>query len=194
VLGVGSRSFAAIAIAVIIAACGSSAGAPSGTPGAGSTSTSSIGAQQHQESLRFARCVRAHGVPHFPDPPDDGSYGVKSFAEQPGGKTISVAGVSVGAPAFRSAMTRCSGYLPLQAAPTTSQLSKIRALTVRWAKCIRAHGLPHFGDPTITADGHRIMHGQFAIGSPAYYAARNACDPKLNRSMAATGLGALAPS
>jgi hypothetical protein len=65
---------------------------------------------------------------------------------------------------------------------------------VRWAKCIRSHGLPHFGDPTITADGHRIMHGQFAIGSPAYYAARSACDPQLNRSMTAAGLGALTAS
>jgi hypothetical protein len=59
---------------------------------------------------------------------------------------------------------------------------------------MRSHGLPHFGDPTITANGHRVMHGQFDIGSPAYYAARNACDPRLNRSMTSAGLGAMAPS
>jgi hypothetical protein len=54
---------------------------------------------------------------------------------------------------------------------------------VRWAKCMRSHGLPHFGDPTITADGHRIMHGEFNIASPAYHTARQACDPQLARSM-----------
>jgi hypothetical protein len=54
--------------------------------------------------------------------------------------------------------------------------------------------LPHFGDPTITADGHRIMHGDFDIGSPAYYTAPHARDPGLNRSMTAAGLGAMVPS
>jgi hypothetical protein len=44
--------------------------------------------------------------------------------------------------------------------PATSELATIRALMVTWAKCMRNHGLPHFGDPTITADGHRIMHGR----------------------------------
>ena len=77
---------------------------------------------------------------------------------------------------------------------TTSELPTIQALMVRWARCMRNHGLPDFGDPTITADGHRIMHGHFNIGSPAYYAARQACDPQLNRSMAAAGVGAMAPS
>jgi hypothetical protein len=144
--------------------------------------------QIHDESLRFARCVRSDGVPNFPDPPGDGSYGVKSFAQQSSGRTMSINGVPISAPAFRSALANCSRYLPQPRAPTTSQLTAIRALMVTWAKCMRKHGLPGFGDPTITADGHRIMHGQFNIGSPAYYAARRACDPQLNRSMAAAGV------
>ncbi len=138
--------------------------------------------------------MRSSGVPNFPDPPGNGSYGVKSLAQQSGGKTIAINGVSVNAPAFRSAMASCNRYLPQPPTPRTSELTEIRALTLKWAKCIRSHGLPHFGDPTITANGHRIMHGQFTIGSPAYYAARSACDPQLNRSIAAAGLGALAPS
>lgn len=138
--------------------------------------------------------MRASGVPNFPDPPGNGSYGLKSIAQQASGKTIAINGVSVSAPAFRSAVATCNRYLPEPPTPTTSELTEIRALTVKWAKCIRSHGLPHFGDPTITANGHRIMHGQFAIGSPAYYTARRACDRQLNRSMADAGLGALAPN
>jgi hypothetical protein len=138
--------------------------------------------------------MRTDGVPNFPDPPGDGGYGVKSFAQQSNGKTVSINGVSVSAPAFRLAMATCSQYLPQPPAPPTSQLAKIRALMVTWAKCMRSHGLPNFGDPTVTADGHRIMHGEFNIGSPAYYSARTACDPQLNRSMAAAGLGAMSPS
>jgi hypothetical protein len=137
--------------------------------------------------------MRSNGVPNFPDPPGDGSYGVKAFAAQSHGRTISVNGVPVTAPAFRSAFATCNRYLPQPPTPTTHQLAKVRELMVTWAKCMRSHGLPQFGDPTITADGHRIMHGQFAIGSPAYYAARQACDPQLNRSMAAAGFGATPP-
>lgn len=138
--------------------------------------------------------MRSNAVPSFPDPPGNGGYGVKSLAQQSNGKTVVVNGVSISAPAFRSAMVTCEHFLPQAPAPSTSGLTTIRALMVDWAKCMRSHGLPHFGDPTITADGHRIMHGQFAIGSPAYYSAREACDPKLNRSMTAAGLGAQAPS
>jgi hypothetical protein len=138
--------------------------------------------------------MRAGGVPDFPDPPGNGSYGVKFFAQQSNGRTTSINGVPVSAPAFRSALTTCNRFLPQPPAPSTSELATIRALMVTWANCMRSRGLPHFGDPTITADGHRIMHGQFNIGSPAYYAARQACDPHLNRSMAAAGVGAMAPS
>jgi hypothetical protein len=186
---------AALALVIALAACGSSSPKSSSSSGtADSNSSQTNQSQVHSESLRFARCMRANGVPSFPDPPGNGSYGVKSFAQQSNGRTMSINGVPVSAPAFRTAMAKCNQYLPQPPAPTTPQLAKIRTLMVTWAKCLRNHGLPHFGDPTITADGRRIMHGQFNIGSPAYYAARQACDPQLNRSMAAAGLGAMAPS
>jgi hypothetical protein len=186
---------AALALVITLAACGSSSPKSSSSSGSADSNSSQTNQSQiHGESLRFARCMRANGVPSFPDPPGNGSYGVKSFAEQSNGRTMSINGVPVSAPAFRTAMAKCSRYLPEPPAPTTFQLAKVRALMVTWAKCIRSHGLPHFGDPTITSDGRRITHGQFNIGSPAYYAARQACDPELNRSMAAAGLGAMAPS
>ncbi len=186
---------AAVGAATVIAACGSNSGGSSSLSGASaSAAASSIQAQSHTESLRFARCMRSDGVPNFPDPQGNGSYGVKSFAQQSNGRTMSINGVSVSAPAFRSAMAKCNQYLPQPPAPTTPQLAELRVLMVTWAKCMRSHGLPDFGDPTITADGHRIMHGEFNIGSPAYYAARDACDPGLDRSIAAAGLRAMAPS
>ncbi len=101
---------------------------------------------------------------------------------------MSINGVSVNAPAFRTAMVKCQKYLPQPPPPTASQLPNIRALMLTWAKCMRSHGLAHFGDPTITADGHRIMHGEFNTDSPAYHAARQTCDPQLHRSMAAAGV------
>jgi hypothetical protein len=132
--------------------------------------------------------MRANRVPNFPDPTGNGVGIMGELMKAPNGQTISVNGVSVNSPAFRSAMANCHQYLPQPPAPTASQLAKIRALMVTWAKCMRSHGLPDFGDPTITADGHRIMHGEFNGDSPAYNAARQACDPQLNRSMAAAGV------
>ncbi|HWD73924.1 MAG TPA: hypothetical protein VG371_02215 [Solirubrobacteraceae bacterium] len=184
------RSFAValtlIGCALALTACGSSSPRSARSPsGSGSNPNQ---AQILTDSLRFTRCERANGVPNFPDPPGNGGYGVKSFAQESNGETMSINGVSVNAPAFRSAMAKCQHYLPQPPAPTTSQLAKIRPLMVTWAKCMRSHGLPDFGDPTITADGHRIMHGQFNIDSPAYQSARQACDPQLQRSMAAAGV------
>jgi hypothetical protein len=190
-----SAAAAALALAIVLAACGSNSLKVATTSGSADSSLSQTNQSQiHSESLRFAGCMRADGVPNFPDPPGNGSYGVKSFAQQSNGRTMSINGVPVSAPAFRSALAKCNQYLPQPPAPKTYQLATIRALMLTWAKCIRDHGLPHFGDPTITADDRRIMHGQFTIGSPAYYAARQACDPQLNRSMTAAGLGVIAPS
>jgi hypothetical protein len=138
--------------------------------------------------------MRANGVANFPDPPGNHSYGVKSFAQQSNDRTVSINGVAVSAPAFRSALANCNQYLPQPPAPTTSQRAALRVLMLTWAKYMRSHGLPHFADPTVTADGRRIMHGQFNIGSPAYYAARHACDPQLDRSMSTAGLGAMVAS
>ena len=66
--------------AIAIAACGSSNSASSGT-GSGDTL-----------ALAFANCMRAHGVPSFPDP----------------GASHSPGGALKQAPAFRSAMQTCN--------------------------------------------------------------------------------------
>jgi hypothetical protein len=50
-------------------------------------------AAQLKQALTFARCMRAHGVPNFPDPDAAGVY--------------NPATISVQAPAFRSAARRC---------------------------------------------------------------------------------------
>ncbi|MGH2888222.1 MAG: hypothetical protein ACRDNJ_01200 [Solirubrobacteraceae bacterium] len=61
------RAGAALACAVVIAACGSS-GATAGT-GTGSAPTPK---RFTDAALRFARCMRTHGVSNFPDPSTPG--------------------------------------------------------------------------------------------------------------------------
>lgn len=60
--------------------------------------------QQQQvaaEAVSFARCVRSHGVPNFPDPGSDGRI--------PDPATV---GINQGSPKFQSANDACGKYRP----------------------------------------------------------------------------------
>jgi hypothetical protein len=122
-----------IAIAVLggvaISGCGS-AGGPGGT----STNAAS--------GLRGAQCMRANGVPNFPD-----------------GRITPNSGIDPLSPAFQGAESICKKYQPHDAPPPpvpASARQQERAL----ARCMRAHGVPDFPDPD--ANGNI----QFPIGSP----------------------------
>jgi len=52
------------------------------------------GAQEQAQGLKFAVCMRSHGVPSFPDPDHDGAFNLPSAINQQ-------------APQFQSAMQAC---------------------------------------------------------------------------------------
>lgn len=115
------------ALALALAACGAST-----QTGTGSGSGSAPG-------LRFAQCMRAHGVPNYPDPGGAGS-----------GPSFGGSGLDVGSPAFKGAQQACAKFaVGLPGAPNLSA-SRRRAL-IAFAKCMRAHGFPSFPDPLLTA-------------------------------------------
>jgi hypothetical protein len=58
-------------------------------------------AQQTQRGLQFARCMRSHGVPNFPDP--------KVVSSQGGNQEVYLPGVNVQSPAFKTAANACGG-------------------------------------------------------------------------------------
>jgi hypothetical protein len=120
----GPRALAALAVlvgvAVLIAGCGggSSLGvasiSSSRTSGRkSSTSRPSVGgvrlfggapspaqrAQAQTAELLFARCMRSHGVPGFPDPPSASGGGF--------GLVFGSGGIDPGAPLFRRAQQMC---------------------------------------------------------------------------------------
>jgi hypothetical protein len=121
----------AVTLAVSMAGCGST-GAPSGTvTNAGSPTPSGP-----SPALEFAKCMRANGVPSYPDP-----------GSGPGPQTSEVDPQS---PAFQSAQKACQKYLPNDGQPQTmSEADRVRA--VAFAKCMRTHGEPDFPDPLLTA-------------------------------------------
>jgi hypothetical protein len=182
-----------LAAALLIAACGSSS--PSSSPGS-SGPVSQASAQA--AGLKFASCMRANGVPNFPDP-TDGSDGVRIQASQKqgSGQTMTVNGVPVSAPAFQSANTKCQKDLPKGLSLSPAQVSNLRKAALRMADCMRSHGVPNFPDPSVQSGpngGIGIKLGGPGSGinpqSPAFQAAQKLCQPILQ---SAGGPGGLPP-
>jgi hypothetical protein len=57
-------------------------------------------AQREAQALEFAKCMRANGVPNFPDP---------QFASNGGELVKPVAGVDPNSPSYQAATNKCSG-------------------------------------------------------------------------------------
>ncbi len=146
-----SVAFTTLAIGILVASCGGSsphpatashatgAGLRSATGGATTSSSTAPGAYG-SGPLAFARCMRANGVPNFPDP-------------APGsGLVFNTAGVDRSSPASKAAQAKCQKLLPSGGpGPTFSEQSLVKVRKV--AVCMRAHGIAEFPDPKIAATG-----------------------------------------
>jgi hypothetical protein len=111
--------------------------------------------------------MRSHGVPSFPDPTSNGGI---SIQVQPGN------GMDPNSPAFRSAQRACQSLLPAGKTSGGSVSPAVRAQILRYAACIRAHGVPNYPDPTF--DGNAVNFGNLSgisPNSPAYQSALRAC-------------------
>jgi hypothetical protein len=83
--------------------------------------------------------MRSHGVPNFPDATSDGEIQIQAGS-----------GVNPQSPAFRAAQELCAALLPRGApsklGPPSGQAEQ-RMLAV--SKCMRAHDVSGFPDPTL---------------------------------------------
>jgi hypothetical protein len=120
----------ALGASVAIAACG-------GSSSSGSTGTSAASAAN--TGLKFASCVRAHGVPDYPDPR--------------GGKvTVDIHSLSESAQVVTKATTACQRFSPgssLGPRVTDAQLAKVQRGALAYSKCVRAHGVD-IGDTEVS--------------------------------------------
>ncbi len=165
-----------------LAACGSAqptadgaTSAPAGTPG------------NSNKALEFARCMRSHGVPNFPDP----TNGHIDLQLQRTPDSMSVNGVEVNGPAFQSAMRACRSYLPNGGQLSAAQTAKAKEQALAMSRCMRSHGVPNFPDPTFQSGpgggvGIRIGGAGIDPSSPAFQAAQKACGSIFGRAKVAT--------
>lgn len=147
-----SRLFvAAIAMAALLAGCGS------GSRTAGTATEPTAGGAQ-QDALNFSRCMRAHGVSHFPDPSSSGS-GV-NFQDVPG--------IDPSSPAFNAAQTACKHLLPVKRPPSGPPSADARAQLIALARCMRTRGYSGLPDPKPNPPPSNASFGT-AFGLGGYY-------------------------
>lgn len=140
------------AAALLVAACSSTT-----TPGAGLT--------YYQKTLAFAQCVRAHGVPGFPDPNSQGNFLLRSNR-----------GFRMGSPQFESANRACEHLLPNGGAPTTAEVKQATSQALKFTACMRAHGVPGFPDPVVQNNGISWGNGNTGGNSPVAQSAHRSCN------------------
>ena len=138
------RARAAAVITVMAAA--PLAAACSGSPSAaGSGGSPDAGSSAHSPSaIAYSRCVRAHGVPDFPDP--DGSGQIPKQA-------VLNAAQQVSASRFQAATAACARLNPYQAPGTLSRplTAQEQQDYLRAAACMRSHGITNFPDPAFSS-------------------------------------------
>jgi hypothetical protein len=172
-------SAAVLAVLLTDAACGdggANAAANKVASLSGNTATTrASGSKGNKKSfqdamLAYAKCMREHGV-DMPDPTfsDDGGGGVGFIAKADGSGT--------GAPqkpddsVFKAAQTACEPIMKAaeqdMPRPSAEEEAKMRDQALKFAKCMRDHGVD-MPDPTFDNEGHtQIKIGPSAGNGPA---------------------------
>ena len=135
----------------------------------------------YAQELALAKCMRAHGVPAFPDPNPSGGYTLSSAGsiKGAGGSSISINSSQV-----QAAYGDCRHLIP--GGPSISQLEQdvqqaqqrqARELPqlLKWQQCVRSHGEPDF---TLGLGGQGPASGNGGAvnpDSPQFRAALSAC-------------------
>lgn len=155
---------ASVVMVMVVVACGASS-SPSVSAASGTSNSS--------EQLAFARCMRAHRVPNFPDP-----GGVT-----PSGPTGAVFGIAlpttidVNSPAFKSAMSSCLKLLT-GVAPKSGVSEARRLAALKYSQCMRDHRVTNYPDPTFVGVAEEETPSAYGIDaqSPAVIRAQKACN------------------
>jgi hypothetical protein len=151
----------------IALACGAAAIA-----GCGGSDSKPRGSANVNPQLQAAQCMRAHGVPNFPDPAAGPGGEGFSVNGSPGSTTLTVDGIEFGGPAFTAAAKTCR-FGPGGGPPPQPGEAE-REVAIKTAQCMRTHGVPNFPDPDFGGNqgGKVVLPGS---GSPAFQRAVQIC-------------------
>jgi hypothetical protein len=167
-----SRKPGPLAALAVVALIGAGAGCSNASNNDAASSSSSSDAASNNDAasttannadqgVKFAECMRANGVPDFPDPNAQGEFEY---------------GVSVSPAVWKRTVDSCKDLQPpgtLSADRTPEQQSA----SLEFAQCVRDNGVPDFPDPV---DGAPILDTTAIPGpdTPEFMAILNAATQK----------------
>lgn len=154
-----------LGLCIVTGSCGSSGGVRTGSA-------------RYSQALRFSECMRAHGLPSFPDPSSGGGIHIEVAS-----------GLKPFSPAFRTAQAACHKLLPGGGPGAQHPSAALKAQMLRISECMRSHGVSGFPDPTYSppsdpADYSLLLNRGGVIlavprtvdpGSPSFRQAASAC-------------------
>jgi hypothetical protein len=170
---------AVMAAGALLTACGNGAHGP-GVANVASTAASpnasaDTGSSHASKSdpVAYSRCMRSHGIRDFPDPNANGQI---QLSAGPGSDLVP------DNPQFKAAQQACQSLMP---APSAAQQRKDLAGALKFARCMRAHGIqlpdPN-GQTSASQSGPSTSSGSgggappaFDPNSPQFKAAQQAC-------------------
>src|SRR3954465_12055679 len=157
-------------VALITAGCGSSASSKTGTASSGANTKLTA----RDKAVKFAECIRAHGVSDFPDPDakNDFQYGV-----------------SVTPTVWKQATTACKDLQP-PGTLSAKRTPKQQSASLRFAQCVRDHGVKDFPDPVNgepVIDTYKIPSSNKPGGMTILNAATQACGAVLKKAAGGQG-------
>jgi len=168
-----SVASAVTALVIVAAGCGHgtrTAGVASLGNATTNASSGIAAAPTLADKVAASRCMRAHGVPNFPDPIT--INGKKYF-----GFTVS-SGVK-NTPTFQAAYKLCgTKYLGLSHRSTPAQRALWHAEAIRYTACMRSHGVKDFPDPE-QGDGAIDVRTATYLQTPDVERGQQACKPLL---------------
>ncbi len=136
------RRARAAAVITVMAAAALLAAACSGSPSStGSGGSPNAGGSATSQLVAYTQCMRSHGVPDYPGPDSSGQMPKITSGQQ----------VGVSDSRLTAAQGACQDLWPYQA-PTQAQQRQQLTDDVKFAQCMRSHGVPNFPDPT-SSDG-----------------------------------------
>jgi hypothetical protein len=173
-----SVALAVVGCAVSLAACASSGSRPSASAGPYGPASS---------PAALSRCMRANGVSGFPDPVagPGGAVGLPLFVNVDG--SLTAEGKTFSGPVLRSAEQACKAYLPPAGGPPPQIAAAQRRKALAFARCMRAHGVPSFPDPTSSGAAPAGPPAGIDLQSPAFQSAARACGAGAGRNMTIGG-------
>jgi hypothetical protein len=172
----GSIGLVLAGVGLLLAACGASP--PSGVASIGKTSTTTTvpaaakgNSVAMKDALSYAQCMRSHGVPKYPDPTLGPNSVPTEHLSSNGNPSL-----DPNSPRFQAAEHVCLAKQPAESPVLKQSIAANQLQDLKYAACMRAHGVPNFPDPTMRTYGVELkLPPHVSPDSPLFLSAQRTC-------------------